>query len=509
MTRTRWDFYKEYVHDLDPVLWQMGKTHGVRVDNEARLELQHKLNRRVDRYKTKGASYAPVEVRSTKRFKKLPDTDLPIENVPVKKLTKTCSRCGAWPVTKVKHTTRKGGRGGAPLNKCYGAEIVLKEQYIDEFDVRLPFNALSADQLKAYAIHFKHPLGVHKETGERSALGEDQLIRLAKQFGKEHPIYRLVLKGKKINTTKTRYVDAWIPDERGYIYGRYTHNPETFRLAQQEHNLMNVSHRGDVPYADDVRRCIIPSEGCVFVEADSSSIEAVMSGWFMGSASYQSIARQGVHAYAACMELGIEWNAENKHMVKNDPQYSMLYARKKRVTHGVSYGMGAKLLHEQYPDAFPTIRDAKQEIERFLVLLPDLAAWHEDLRKEAWRNGYLETPWGLRNYYYQVYTKDNRTERFRPGEDANAVVAFKPQSSNAMFQRENIALLGQSWAAPFMCAIGHIHDSQCLDVPEDKVDKAVELLKDIMTRPIKQMDGLTIDVEVKVGRYWADRETVR
>ena len=60
-----------------------------------------------------------------------------------------------------------------------------------------------------------------------------------------------------------------------------------------------------------------------------------------------------------------------------------------------------------------------------------------------------------------------------------------------------------------MCAIGHIHDSQCLDVPEDKVDKAVELLKDIMTRPIKQMDGLTIDVEVKVGRNWADMETVR
>ena len=508
MTRTRWEFYLDYVHHLDPVLWQMGKVHGVRVDNEARLELQHKLNRRVDHYKSWAARHAPMEIRPTKRYKNLPETDLPIESVPVRKPTKVCSRCGAYPVTKAKHTAKKGGRGSIPLNPCYKAEILTRDECIDEYNVRLPFNPLSTDQLKGYATYHNHALGLNKDTGERSVLNEDQLQKLVKHYGTDHPIYALVLKGRKVNTTKTRYVDAWIPDERGYIYGRYTHNPETFRLAQQEHNLMNVSHRGDVPYADDVRRCIIPSEGCVFVEADSSSIEAVMSGWFMGSQSYMEIARQGVHAYAACRELGLEWTAANKRLVKNSPMQALLYARKKRVTHGVSYGMGAKLLHEQYPEAFPSVKAAKAEITRFLQLLPDLAAWHTDLRKEAWRNGYLETPWGLRNYYYQVYTKDTRTKQFRPGEDANAVVAFKPQSSNALFQRENLALLGKSWAAPYMCAIGHIHDSQCLDVPEDKVDKAVELLKDIMTRPIKQMDGLTIDVEVKVGRNWADMEPV-
>jgi len=509
MRRTRWNFYMEYVHELDPVLWYMGKVHGVRIDNEARLELQYKLNRRVNRYKSRATSHAPVEIRPTKRFKNLPDTDLPIERVAVKKDTKVCKRCGTWPVTKAKHTARKGGRNGIALNKCYKADIVIQKRMVDEFNVRLPFNALSADQLKAYATYFKHPLGVSKETGERSMLNEDQLSRLAKQFGKKHPIYKLVLRGKKVNTTKTRYVDSWVPDERGYIYGRYTHNPETFRLAQQEHNLMNVSHRNEIPYADEVRRCVVPSPGCVFVEADSASIEAVMSGWFMGSKSYMEIARQGVHAYAACMELGIPFNSKNKRLVKNSPKYAALYARKKRVTHGVSYGMGAKLLHECYPDAFPTVRDSKQEIARFLTLLPDLAAWHEDLRKEAWRNGYLETPWGLRNYYYQVYTRDlKKYRKFRPGEDANAVVAFKPQSSNALFQRENIALLGKSWAAPYMCAIGHIHDSQCLDVPEDKVDAAVKLLQEVMTRPIIQMGGLTIDVEIKVGKNWADMEIV-
>ena len=508
MNRTKWDFYLDYVHKLDPILWFMGKVHGVRIDNDERLKLQRKLTRRVDRYKRQASKHAPVEIRSTKRYKNFPTTDLPIISVPTVKPVKVCSVCGEWPVTKSGHTTRKGGQKGIPLNRCHKAEIISQEQTVNEYDVLLPFNALSGDQLKAYAKHFKHPLALNKETGERNVLNEDQLKKLVKRFGKAHPIYKLVKAGKKVNTTLTRYVNVWVPDERGYIYGRYTHNPETFRLAQQDHNLMNVSHRGDIPYAHEIRKLVIPSEGCVFVEADSASIEAVMSGWFMGSESYMEIARQGVHAFAACTELGLPFTPENKALVKNDPRYALLYARKKRITHGVTYGMGAKLLHESYPESFPTISNATAEIRGFLKMLPELANWHEDLRKEAWRNGYLDNPWGLRNYYYQVYTKDNRTQTFKPGEDANKVVAFKPQSSNAMFQRENLILLGASWAAPHMCAIGHIHDSQALDCPIDRVNDAVVLLKSVMKRPIKQMGGLIIDVEIKVGPTWADMRTV-
>ena len=78
-----------------------------------------------------------------------------------------------------------------------------------------------------------------------------------------------------------------------------------------------------------------------------------------------------------------------------------------------------------------------------------------------------------------------------------------------MFQRENLLLLGQSWARPYMCAIGHIHDSQLLDVPEEKADEAIELLCEIMTRPVTQCGNLRIGCEVKMGKNWADMSFVK
>ena len=505
---TRWELYLKYVHKLDDVLWDMGMVHGIKIDNEARLKLQKLLTRRVSHYKSWASRHAPMCIRPVKRYKNFPSTDLPIEHVKVIKPVKTCTRCGAFPVTKTGHVVKKGGKNGVPLNECRGAEIALVDQQVEEYDVRLPFNPLSTDQLKAYALHHHHPLAVNIETGLKTKLDDDQITKLIKRFGKNHPIYSLVKAGKKVNTTKTRYVDSWIPDERGYLYGRFQHSPETFRLAQQEHNFMNVSHRGDVPYATELRRCIIPSSGCRLIEADSSSVEAVMTGWYMGSESYMNIARKGVHAYAACKELGIPFTDANRKMIKNTAKYAMLYARKKRITHGVSYGMGANLLAQNYPDIFPSKRAAQLEIDGFLELLPELAAWHDRLRKEAWKNGCLTSPWGITNYYYQVYSKDIKTGKFKLGPDAKSVIAFLPQHSNGMFQRETLLMLGDSWVRPYMCAIGHCHDSAGLDVPLDKVDDAVLLLKEVMTRPIKEMDGLTIGVDVKVGKNWADMEVV-
>ena len=141
---TRWDLYIKFVHNLDPILWQMGMVHGVRVDNDARLKLQKTLTRRVNHYKSWASRHAPMGIRPIKHYINKPDTDLPIEIVKIKKPIKTCSKCGQWPVTKTGHTTKKGGKKGIPINECRGVEIVLEDHIINEYDVRLPLHATYA-----------------------------------------------------------------------------------------------------------------------------------------------------------------------------------------------------------------------------------------------------------------------------------------------------------------------------------------------------------------------------
>lgn len=67
-----------------------------------------------------------------------------------------------------------------------------------------------------------------------------------------------------------------------------------------------------------------------------------------------------------------------------------------------------------------------------------------------------------------------------------------------------------------MPAIGVVHDSYCLEVPEADVADATYTLMRILTRPIPEMNGLTVGCEVKVSvpdqggvRHWDSMQVVR
>jgi hypothetical protein len=536
--RTLYDLYREYVLDLDPILWEMGQVNGVHVDNDARLGLLSEMNGIVKQKIEEAQPFVPSDLYPLKRFKRPPETKREVRLIEVPNAeVKTCSLCGAQHITKGEHTARKGGKGDVPLNLCYKAAIELRPGVDTEYDVVLPFNPGSDEQLKAYAEKFKHRLGRNWKTGE-ATLDAKELQKFIDKYGEQHPIYAHAHAIRKVRKARG-YAKAWVADEDGLIYGQFKHVPETFRLSQAEHNFMNVSHRGNAPYAKELRRLLVTPAGYSFVEADSSSIEAVFSGKLMGSASYMAMAKGGVHAAWALSKLGLEVTPLNIKRAKSPDDYAefweamgkdpeaiqILYETKKRTVHGVSYGMGAKLLHESYPEFFPVIMapdprtgrmkrcplcSAQAEIDDFYSFVPDLQAWHKDTQDRAFKQGYLQSPWGFRNYYYSVYSWDSKLGKYKMGPDAKAVIAFQPQHANAMFQRENLKLIHSTirkmgkqnkW---FMTAIGHVHDSNGLRVPDDDIMKAATMMAEIMNRPIKQFEGLQIGVAVKAGKNWQD-----
>ncbi len=505
--RTLYDVYEEYVEDLAPILWEAGKVNGVHVDNEARLALVDTMTQRIRGVVERSQEFIPDPLFPTKHYKSEPATDRPYRMVEVHSdKVKTCARCGAQHISKGTHTARKGGKAGVPENPCYGADIVLASGSDWEYDVVMPFNPGSDDQLRAYAEMFKHKLGKNWRTDE-DTLDAKQVQKFINKYGDKHPIYALALEIRKIRKAKG-YAQAWVPDEKGLIYGEFTNVPETFRLSQRRHNFQNVSHREGAEYAEELRRLLVAPPGYQLVEADSSSIEAVFTAKLMSSDSYMALAKQGIHATWALKSLGQEVTKENISWLKNAKEHAELYETKKRTVHGVSYGMGAKLLWESYPHLFKNKKAAQTEIDEFYGFAPDLKEWHIETQKQAHKQGYLQSPWGIRNYYYRVFSYDWAKKAYVLGEDAKAVIAFQPQHANAMFQRENLKLIHAAigkmgkrgvW---FQTAIGHVHDSNGLRVPEDDVEKAGVMLAEVMTRPVKQFDNISIGVQVKSGPNW-------
>ncbi len=253
-----------------------------------------------------------------------------------------------------------------------------------------------------------------------------------------------------------------------------------------------------------------------FVQCDSSAIEAVMVGAYMGDMDYVRLAKQSIHAYLCCKWLRWPFTPENVKKVKKEQKDT--YDRFKRVVHGTSYGMGPYLMHMNEPETFPTLKSAKDTQKFLFQALPGLQKWQHQVRVRAQKEGKLKTHWGVTHYFYDVFSYDldddgkpkidpeTGLEKMKLGKDGKRAVAFLPQSSAGSFMRDSLLLLGKSPWARYMPAIVSVHDSLCLEVPEEMVDEAAHYLLTLMTRPVPELDGLCIGAECETGWNWAKME---
>lgn len=507
----RFGVYDQHTRVVWEVLRQAGLENGLAMHGQGREILKAELERRSVQLLLEAQKVVPEIFHAGKTYARKPK-DLPVEAVTIGGKVKSCPKCGKEGKLNGKHPC-----GVALVERTIPVEAYrVKVPWADyrEEDLTLEaidrliavggFNPDSPPQLKAYARAHKHPLRFDSKKGSES-LDKMQLEKLAAKRGAAHPIYRIVQDLRGISKTLGTYVNGFAPDAEGKIYTTYTFTPSTGRLSSRAVNLQNVSHRSENEWAEHIRRMIVPRAGRVFVEADSAAIEAVFVGYFAGDPEYMERAKKGIHAYLACVELGLDFTPENVREVKNNPKYEALYARKKRTVHGVNFGMGAGLMAMNYPRAFASKKAAQKEIDFYYAVCPKLKAWHDHTQLIAHRQAYLENPFKYRHYFFDVLKRDI-SGKVVYGSDAKRALAFLPQSTAGAFMRESLALLRESeWFPEALPANLTIHDALVLEPLANDAERARDYLVALMNRPIPQMGGLRIGVEVK--RYdanWQD-----
>jgi len=453
---------------------------------------------------------------------------------------KTCQHCGNIATNQSEH--HKGGKKNNAC-KASGAPIVKQEWFVPRFLRLEPFNPNSSDQLKAYMRHFGHPIGKDKRDSSKETADATHIKSLVKKYGAKFPLYSKTLVIHKVSKTIGTYTPE--PDAEGLIHTQYVNSTSTWRLGSRKvkngTQIQNWGKRKDdtptenaeekaaLKLAAEARKQIIARPGRKLVQIDSSAVEAVMQGHYMNDVDYMNLASKSIHAWLCCRKLGMEFTPANVDIVKE--KHAGLYSKMKVTNYLTNFGGGPKLMHETYPDDFPTLADAKATQEDLYALLPTLRQYHHAVRWEAHTKTYLTTPWGYRHWYYDVFKASNEGT-VTLSKDSKRSVAFKPQNSNAAFQKDNLLLVGYSpideapiltmrelserfdelrtkfaegrtWGV-FMGTNVSIHDSLCLDVPTELVEKAKEMLLAIFTRPIPEMHGLQIGAEVEIGDNWGE-----
>jgi DNA polymerase I-like protein with 3'-5' exonuclease and polymerase domains len=503
----QWELFERHVVRLMPILDRAG-LRGNMIDQTFSAELRHDLEMAKQTMLVQAQAYVPNVLKPRKRFKRRPDDaeGRIVEPVTVRGTTTCCTVCKTLGVKKADHF--KGGK----KNPCKAAQgtIITVEADVTEWDEVLPFNPSSSQQMLAYMMYFKHPKGKDRKTGAPSA-DSKHIAKLAGKYGSDHPIYPMLADYSKVAKTLSTYIYA--PDAHGLIHTTYVNAPSTWRLASRNVNLQNVGKRESNKWAKKARRQIVARPGQVFVGADSTSIEAVITGWLIGDDNFIAVAKKSIHAYLCCQDLGWEFTDETIEQVKKS--HKKLYNQFKTAVYLLLYGGDPYLMHMTNPEQFPTKADAQLVQDKIFGMMPALKAWQDQTREQAKKDGELRSPWGYRHKFYDVYTfkkgpsgdiefDEQGSPRMRLGQDAKRALAFKPQNAAGAFCRDTLLHIGESAWGPYMSANVSVHDGYTLEVPESMKDAAADFLVETLTRPIPELGGLRIGCEVEWGYNWAD-----
>ncbi len=533
-----WNLFLEDSVELMPILGKAGRK-GNAIDVEFSQNLKTELTAEKARLNAEVQPIVPFDLFPRARRINLPfdpsDID-PARSVPevvvlrddrrfapvyVEKEGKVCSACGVLAGNKTEHY--KGGK----RNPCKvaGGDIVKAPWTFVEWDEILSFNLASHHQIKELIRSYGHPLGYDRKTDKESA-NRKHLEKLFTDHSGTHPFYGIKIEEAKVSKTLSTYCAVDLVEEDGLLHTNFTNTPWSWRLASTAINMQTWGKRESNPWSKKARRQIRARDGHVFVEADSTSIEAILTGFLIGDENFIEVAKKSIHAYLCCQELGIEFTDENIEHVKS--KYEALYSQFKTAVYLLLYGGDPYLMFMENPKLFPTKEAAEEIQQKIYRILPKLQLWQEGIRERAKKEGVLRGIYGHRACFYDVYTfKKNKKDeiivdelghpKLKFGSDAKSVLAFSAQNAAGKFCRDTLRLIGKSKWAPYMTAACAVHDSYCLEVPDGSIPEigpdmryeAEQFIVDTLTRPVPEMGNLRIPCASGIGWNWAEVDPKR
>ena len=266
----------------------------------------------------------------------------------------------------------------------------------------------SAHDTKNLARHLKLKLPIKR--GGTKGVEEDETAQAKhlKVWGRKYPIFLSIIRAREKAKLVSTYI--WPTSKDNRVHCTIGWQPKTWRKSTRDPSTQNWPKR-DPELAPRLRRTVIATPGHSFVTADSSAIEAVLTGWFAGSPRLITLAQAGIHDWVAAAKLGtpipldISFEELSRRCKEIKKLHKPLREKMKRVVYLSTFGGTPNRILEEYPDDFKSLKDAK-ELQEFYFSTEagqDIKKWHRQVLEEASYNTYLENPWKYRQYFFDVY----------------------------------------------------------------------------------------------------------
>jgi uracil-DNA glycosylase family 4 len=329
------------------------------------------------------------------------------------------------------------------------------------------------------------------EETEKGAPSSKEAVLL--QMQDESREAAILLKYRKWFKYNSTYFRPWMEraDGQGKIHPQYKlYGTVTGRLSCVEPNLQQV------PREPFVRSVLGASPGNVWVEADYSQAELRIAAMLAHETRMLRMFQAGEDIH---LNTAAETSGKSKDSITKEER-----KKAKAVNFGFLYGMMPKKFVTYARDNYGVVVslvEATRVRERFFASYPALHPWHERQKRLAHRYKRVSSPIGRVRHLPDI---DSHVDSVRM--DAERQAINSPVQSLASDFTLLAMILLEEQGIP---VVGLIHDALAFDIPEEKLDWALPIIKHTMENlPLKKLFDLEITVpivtDISVGSHWSD-----
>ncbi len=372
------------------------------------------------------------------------------------------------------------------LSKELASEISRLEKEIHELAGH-PFNVGSPLQLQKVLFE---ELGLPAKVKTKSGYSTDASV--LESLLNSHPIIAKIIDYRHTAKLQSTYVES-LPRQvskiDGRLHGEFNQTvTSTGRLSSTNPNLQNIPIRTEL--GRRIRRGFIAGDESSFlVSADYSQIELRLLAHMSGDERLIEAFSQDldIHKRTASLifDLPVDAIDEDKRAIGKTLNFALIYQQGAYAT-GQSLGIST--------------REASSFIEKYFQSFPKVKAFMNRIIADAREKSYVQTLWGRRRYFSHL---NDRNDGIRKADERAAFNAPLQGSAADLMKLAMISLQKQLDEKMMSTRlILQVHDELVLDVPENELEKAKEILLSAM----KLGEPLTVPLKVDlgVGKNWMD-----
>jgi uracil-DNA glycosylase family 4 len=353
-------------------------------------------------------------------------------------------------------------------------------------------NFNSTKQLRdLFFNQLKYPVVKHTKGGKsgiQSPATDEEALSIWAAKGKGFELATLMLDYRRVGKLLNTYVEGIEAalDDQGRIHTTYLiHGTVTGRLSSREPNLQNIPR-------DDkrIKRLFVARPGWALIEADLGQAE------FRIWAQYSKDEKMITDIKAATDGSGPDVHKLTASEVMHIPLEEVTKKQRqqaKNTVFGLMYGRGAKSLAEEHG---MSVYEAEKIIKHFFSKYPRAEKWLHDVVATVKAYQQVRNLFGRIRRLPTIQSPDEwiRAEAERQAKNSPIQSAASDMTCNAA-NRIKLRFVEEQLSGIFCL---QVHDSLTYEVPLNELEKSLNIIKEEMERPVRDMI-VPIVAEFKVG----------